>query len=195
MIASVAAVLFAAAITPGPNNLVVMASANHSLRAAFAPILGVVLGTLILVFVLRLGLGAAMVAHPDIEELLRLAGAGLLAYIALRALATGWADPAGGHAAPESRGLFLAMLVLQVVNPKTWVLATAVSTTHAAEADGSLLTLALLTLAVPSACLLIWAVAGRGMGPFLQRPTVKKSFAAVMALALAGFAAAILLGP
>lgn len=49
MTTSVAAILFTAAITPGPNNFVVMDTAARSrLAAAAAPIAGIVLGTLAL---------------------------------------------------------------------------------------------------------------------------------------------------
>lgn len=49
MSASIAFILFAAAITPGPNNLVVLDVARRNFFATLAPIAGIVLGTLALI--------------------------------------------------------------------------------------------------------------------------------------------------
>ena len=192
MIASVAAILFAAAITPGPNNLVVMDAGRGGLRAALAPIAGVVLGTLGLVFAVRFGLGAAMAARDRAEDALRVAGAALLFYLALRTMIGGWARPAATRPPQADGALFASMLALQLVNPKTWVLATAVAAAHAARAGASLGGLAVLAVVVPTGCLLVWAIAGRGLGHLLERSPIRQGFATLMAAALAGFAVALL---
>ncbi|MEM9348711.1 MAG: LysE family transporter [Pseudomonadota bacterium] len=193
--AAVATILFAAAITPGPNNLVVMNAARAGIRAAIAPIAGVVLGTLIIVLTLRIGAAAAISAQPAVDSLFRLGGAGLLAFLAWRMALSGWVET--GSNKPEGNGsaLFFSMAALQVVNPKTWVLATTVSATHAAQTPSSLAALAVSTALVPTLCLLTWAIVGRGLDKLLERPMLKKAFALLMALILLSFALAILLEP
>lgn len=195
MIVSVATILFAAAITPGPNNLIVMGAARGGLRAAIAPIAGVVLGTLGLVLAVRFGFGAAMAAQDGAKDVLRIGGATLLGYLAVRTLLAGWTDPGKAKQRPADGALFASMVALQLVNPKSWVLATAVAATHAAQTDASLVALIALTIAVPTACLLLWAAAGRGLGSFLERRGIKQAFATLMAIALLGFAAALLVDP
>ena len=122
MSASVAAVLFVAAITPGPNNVVVMdVSARSRLAAAAAPIAGIVLGTLVLVIAVRFGLGAVLDGWEHGRTVLRFAGAGLLAFLAIRVLLGAWTNGTKPGRPPPSHtaGLFAAMLTLQIVNPKT----------------------------------------------------------------------------
>ena len=128
MIGSIAAVLFAAAITPGPNNLVVMsAAARGGLRGAGAPIAGIVAGTLVLVLAVQLGLNAVLAQWPAAVHVFRILAAGLLFYIGVRIVLSGWADKRAslqgdGRGLPlESMKLLVAMLALQIVNPKTWV--------------------------------------------------------------------------
>ena len=187
MSAAVAAVLFAAAITPGPNNFVVMdvAGGAHPMAVA-APIGGIVTGTLALVVGVWFGLDALLARWPAGDVVLRLAGAGLLVYLALRTALAGWSDDAASEARSRRRGhLFPVMMLLQLVNPKTWVLAVAVVTAHG---DAPPLTLLAPVVTVPTACLLAWACAGRGLAPVLARPRVRKVFTALMGSALLAFA-------
>lgn len=194
MSASVAAVLFAAAITPGPNNLIVMdAAARGRLSSALPPIAGIVLGTIGIVLVVRFGLDTVMARWPGASDPLRYLGAGLLLYLAIRMVLAGWRAAGPDQAKPPSSGgTFLSLVALQIANPKTWVLATTVSTTHAAQGDGSLAVLIALTAAVPALCLSAWALAGRSLVPLLQRSVPRCVFAVTMGSILAGFAAALI---
>jgi threonine/homoserine/homoserine lactone efflux protein len=58
--------------------------------------------------------------------------------------------------------------------------------------DAPLPTLLSLVVTVPTACLLIWAAAGRALASVLARPKVRKVFAAVMGSALLAFAIVVL---
>jgi len=192
---AVATILFAAAIAPGPNNLVVMNAARSRLSHAFAPMAGVVLGTLAIVLALRVGAGAAIAALPAVVNVIRVAGAGLLAYLAWRTAQSGWSETVADRTQASGTALFLPMMALQVVNPKTWVLATTVSSAHIAHETSSIAALAMFTVLVPSACLLAWALAGRSLGNLLERPKLKRGFAVLMGLVLLGFAGTILFQP
>lgn len=192
MSASVIAILFAAAITPGPNNLVVMDAARRGLRAALAPISGTVLGTLGLVLTVRFGLDAVIETYEKADTVLRILGAALLGYIGLRMLISGWSPHVGTKQQGIKQAFFAPMLILQLVNPKTWLMATAVAAAHTTQASTSAIQLAALTVAVPAACLFVWAVAGKQLGGFLEQPPARQIFASAMALSLAGFAALLL---
>ena len=110
MSASIAFILFAAAITPGPNNLLVLDVARQGFSATLAPIAGIILGTLVLILGLRLGLDFALSAYPAAEPIMRVAGACVLGYLALRALRAGWSKPSkDDETPPENRALFFAM--------------------------------------------------------------------------------------
>ena len=185
------AILFAAAITPGPNNFVVMDVAGRDRPTAVAATIGgIVAGTLALVVGVWFGLDALLARWPAGDLVLRLAGFGLLVYLALRTVLAGWSDDAASQASSRRQGhLFPVMLLLQLVNPKTWVLAMAVVAVHG---DAPLPTLLSLVVTVPTACLLVWAAAGRALASVLARPKVRKVFAAVMGSALLAFAIVVL---
>ena len=120
--ASVAAVLFAAAITPGPNNLVVMDAASRGrLVSAVPPIAGIVIGTVGMVLAVRFGLDATVAQWPTASSALRYVGAALLLYLASRTVIGGWTATSSADRRSSSlpSGTFLAMLLLQIVNPKT----------------------------------------------------------------------------
>lgn len=53
---------------------------------------------------------------------------------------------------------------------------------------GPLAVLVLLTAIVPSACLAVWAIAGRALAPLLARTVPRRAFVLVMAGVLASFA-------
>ncbi|MEO1638627.1 MAG: LysE family translocator [Pseudomonadota bacterium] len=200
MIGSIAAVLFAAAITPGPNNFVVMsAAARGGLRSAVAPIVGIVSGTLVLVLAVELGLTAVSAQWPAAVHVFRFLAVGLLFYIGIRIVLSGWADnsaslqdedqslPLGGMK------LLLAMLALQIVNPKTWVLAATVGTTYAAQERGSIVMLGVLTVAIPSICLAVWAAGGLVLSPLMERTISRRVFAVCAGGTLIGFAGLLIL--
>ena len=195
MIGSIAAVLFAAAITPGPNNLVVMsAAARGGLRSAVAPIVGIVTGTLVLVLAVQLGLNAVLAQWPEAVHVFRVLAACLLFYIGARIVLSGGADNSAslqdeGRGFPlESIKLLLTMLALQLVNPKTWVLAATVGTIYAAQERGSIVMLGVLTVAIPSACLAIWAAGGLVLSPLMERTIPRRVFAVCAGGILIGFA-------
>ncbi|MEO1564385.1 MAG: LysE family translocator [Pseudomonadota bacterium] len=195
MIGSIAAVLVAAAITPGPNNLVVMsAAAREGLRGAVSPIFGIVTGTLVLVLAVQLGLNAVLAQWPSAVHVFRILAAGLLFYIGFRIVLSGWSDNSvslkdEGRSLPlSSIKLFVAMLALQIVNPKTWVLAATVGTTYAAQERGSIVMLGVLTIAIPSLCLAVWAAGGLVLSPLMERTIPRRMFAVCAGGILIGFA-------
>lgn len=185
-------VLFAAAITPGPNNLVVMdVAARSRLTAALAPIAGIVIGTLGLVIAMHFGLEAVLDRWEHGGIVFRIIGVGLLVLLAVRIVQGGWSgsgEMERSQPPPSPVGLIIAMLTLQVVNPKIWVLALTVNAAHASAVDPSIKLLVGLVIVVPTICLLIWAVAGRTLQPVLARPTARRAFVITMGAILLVFA-------
>lgn len=192
MSTSIATILFAAAITPGPNNLMVMNAAQDGVRAALPAIIGAVTGTVALMFTVRFGLGSAILVQPSIRLILHVIGALLLIYLAVQTLKSGWIDSHVSNSETHHRRLFASIFVLQVVNPKTWVLVTTVSTTHAASSSTSFVMLATLTTLIPAACLVVWAVAGSAMNALFEGPVFRRAFATAAALALTSFSIALI---
>ena len=90
---ALAAFAFVTSITPGPNNLMLMASgANFGLRRTLPHMFGISLGHMLLVICTGLGLGQLFVLYPSLQIALRVIGGVYLLYLAWK-LATG----AGPH--------------------------------------------------------------------------------------------------
>ena len=168
----VTGVLVAAAITPGPNNFMVMeASARGGLAAARNVVLGVVLGSLLLLALIAAGVGQAMRAFPVIAVALSVAGGAYLAWLGVSLILrreSGEAARASG-----AQASILGVASFQLLNPKAWVLTT--TATAVMSEDGQIMTLAGLTALVTSVCLSAWAAAGAASRRWLQ-PRVRLWF-------------------
>lgn len=184
------------AITPGPNNLLVLRAATRAgLRGALAPIVGVVVGGLTLVGLVSLGGGALFAKLPHARSAVTVAGSLYLAWLgaALVAKASrrGSERPDASAGGPESaRGLF----AFQFLNPKSWVLTlTTVSVIGNGHRPTELLALAVLFLVIPTLCLLVWACAGTLLTSALRRRRFRAAFDGVMGTLLIASALLLLL--
>lgn len=74
---------FVSSITPGPNNLMLLASGvNFGFLRTIPHMLGIGVGFLILLLAVGLGLGALLTAYPPIQTALKVAGGAYLLYLA-----------------------------------------------------------------------------------------------------------------
>ena len=196
-VVAVAGFITVAAITPGPNNFIVMTAAGRGGFAAALPaIAGVVAGGLGLLLVVWAGAGAAFTAVPQLRLVLVAAGALYLAWLgAVLIWRTRGKGPGGGR--PGGGGLpstSVGVAAFQFMNPKGWVL---IATAAAAMADGgtgvfALAVLATLLIAIPSVCLSLWAGAGAAIAGWLRRPEARRWFDRAMGTLLIASAALLL---
>ena len=159
-LAPIIGLVWVAAITPGPNNLIVLrASAREGLRAAVPVILGAVTGGLALLAVISAGAGRVFAAAPRVRTSLAVAGGQYLEWLGVRLIAR------AGRAATEDDERVLpraaaprlaTMFAFQFLNPKAWVMVLTVS---AAAADRTV-ALALIQTVVHLVCLSLWAALG-----------------------------------
>ncbi|MCE2917673.1 MAG: LysE family translocator [Rubrivivax sp.] len=114
----------AMSFTPGPNTTLAAAlAANRGLRAAMAFVCAVPVGWGMLLLISSLGVGALVQAWPAARWALKIAGLGLLLWLALQL----WR---AGGTLREARELeigFSQGVLLQFVNIKAWTLAFMVS--------------------------------------------------------------------
>ncbi|HET9451618.1 MAG TPA: LysE family transporter [Aggregicoccus sp.] len=176
------------ALTPGPNNLVVLrAGARAGWRDALPAIAGIVLGGLALLAVVALGGGALFARLPGARLLVAVAGClylgmlgGRLLVASLRAEA-----PPDAHRAGELPTGVLALFGFQFLNPKSWVLTlTSVSTSQTGTGGEALMGLAALFVLLPAACLAAWALLGALLSTALRRQRVRAWFDRLMGLLL-----------
>ncbi len=179
-----AVVSFATSITPGPNNIMLLASgANYGYVRTLPHILGVNIGYNGLILLSGLGLGAIFAKYPILQDGLRLVGSGYLLYLAWRVLKAG--NPKTNDKAKPFR--FYEAVLFQFVNPKALVLAI---TIIAAFTDSNnplflqLLVIFSVTLPLSFFVSSAWALFGVAIANFLQNERNLKIFNATMAAAL-----------
>ena len=193
---AVSLIVLVAAITPGPNNFIVLATAMRGSRPAiFQAIALIVLGTLSLLLLVWAGAGELFRHQPLLRPLLTLLGGGYLCWMGLRlmlrASITRAAVP-GDSGLPTGSGI----AVFQLMNPKSWVLVlTAFSALPAGMDRGQALAGLLLVFPViTTACLGLWAAAGHMLAPWVSGGRSGLWFDRVMGLLLSLSALMLVVG-
>jgi threonine/homoserine/homoserine lactone efflux protein len=173
-----------AAITPGPNNLMLLAS---GINFGFAPTLPHLLGTgfgfMLMILLIGVGLGQVFAAFPLVYTALKYLGAAYLLWLAWKIAQSGPVGEAGGKARPMR---FIDAAAFQWVNPKGWVAAVTAVTNYAVP--GQPLLTALVVAGVfglagfPSTA--AWVFFGAGLRRILNDPKKLRAFNWTMAALL-----------
>jgi threonine/homoserine/homoserine lactone efflux protein len=176
---------FATAGTPGPNNMMLLASgANFGVRRTAAHILGISAGLGFMVLAMGWGLGGLFAAVPALYEILKWVGVAYLLYLAWHiATAKGGLKPGDPDARPMT---FWQAAAFQWVNPKAWAMALSAVTTYTPHQGyyGQVVVVAVVFMLVGTPCCVAWAAFGRGLRRFLDRPAVLRAFNVTMAVLL-----------
>lgn len=175
---------FVSAITPGPNNVMVLASGvNFGFVRTIPHILGIALGMVVMVSAVGLGLGGLFRALPALADVLRYVGAAFLLYLAWRIARS--AGPVTDGSSQRPLG-FVGAAAFQWVNPKAWVMVFGAVTAYAPR-DGymrNVLVVAVVFGLVVIPSVSVWAAFGMAMRRFLASPWRLKVFNVAMAALL-----------
>jgi threonine/homoserine/homoserine lactone efflux protein len=174
---------FVMTVTPGPNNLMLMASGvNFGMRRSVPHVAGVTLGVVFLVLVVGAGLGQALARHPEAAAALKAASVGYMLWLAWR-IATA-APPEG--AAPAGRPLgFWQAAAFQWVNPKAWGMAvTAIAAYAPAAGWAGVAPVAFAFLLVGPPCNVLWVAMGQALRRLLADRRALRAFNLGMAALL-----------
>ena len=170
-------------ITPGPNNVMVAASAaNHGIGATTPHMFGIAIGFSLMLTLVCAGLGSALLNWPLLLPLFRWVGSIWLALLAWQ-IAT--APPPGEGGRDRVLGFFGAA-AFQWINPKAWVMAVTAMATYT-NPDLYVVSVLIVGLAfalvnVPSVS--TWAGFGSALRDWLSDPARLKWFNITMALLL-----------
>ena len=176
---------FVAAITPGPNNIMLAASgANFGFKRTLPHIAGVTVGFFFLLLLVGLGLGQLFEAFPIIRQVFRVAALGFILYLAWRIANSGGGKDQSERARPIS---FWEAAAFQLINPKAvvmsiTVIATFISPDHDFAFQFSLLVASFTVLTLISVA--AWAAFGLVLGNIISTPKSQRMFNIVMALLL-----------
>ncbi len=178
---------FVASITPGPNNLMLLASGmNFGFRASIPHLAGVCIGFFVMMVAIGAGLGAVFTQVPQLYVAIKWLGAAYLLYLAWRIAAT----PVDGDAAQAARPArplgFLGAAMFQWVNPKAWAMTVSAFATYVPAAPGPAMVLGVssLVFVINLPCISAWALFGARLRHWLAEPRRARAFNWAMAALL-----------
>ena len=181
-------------ITPGPNNLMLMATgANFGAQRAAPHASGIVLGFTFMIVAIGLGVAQLFQIYPLAHQLL-----GVVSVIYLLYLAYKTATSRTNLDSPEPTGkpiTFWQAAAFQWVNPKAWTMALAAVTVYAPQpvTYKEVIVVAAIFGAINLPCISVWLLLGVKMRRFLTTPARLRSFnwtmAGLLLLSLAPIAA------
>lgn len=180
LLTALIAFAFVTSVTPGPNNLMLMASgANFGFRRSIPHMLGISIGFVGMVALIGLGLGRVFDAVPVSYTIMKLLSVAFLLYLAFK-IAT---------AAPINEGkeegrpfTFLQAAAFQWVNPKAWAMAIGAITAYAADQSWqSVVIVAVVFGAVNLPSITLWTTLGREAKRVLTSPERLRLFNWTMA--------------
>ena len=175
-----------AAITPGPSNTKIVATASAAGWWRGLPcVLGASAGMGTLLFCSALGLGQLVIAQPMLLKVLNWGGAAFLLWLA-------WKIANAGRVSdlrvPKPVG-FIGAAAFQWINPKGWLVAVGAAGTYLQATSDNALSQALafgalfFAGALPSG--LVWLALGASVHALLRDERSARTFNIVMAVALA----------
>jgi threonine/homoserine/homoserine lactone efflux protein len=177
--------VFVTAVTPGPNNIMLLSSGlNFGVQRSWPHLLGVSIGFAFMTTLVGLGLGGIFERVPQLYTVLKFAGAGYLLWLAWRIAS---ADPHLNETDPGARPLtFFEAAAFQWVNPKGWVMAIGAISTYAAIAtfplNVAVITMLWLVLGLPASG--VWVFFGATLQRVLNQPSKVRAFNIAMGLGL-----------
>ena len=174
-------------ITPGPSNLILLASGlNFGFRRSLPPALGVSLGFLSMLFLTGLGLGRIFQAGTVAYMVLRILCLVYILYLAWKIARSRSTGEPGDNRADRPLSFYQAGL-LQWVNPKAWAVALIVNVAYTAPGKGisGLMVPVLVFGAVNLPSISVWAGFGAFFKRLISNPKAVRIFNLAMALLLA----------
>ena len=163
---------FVTSITPGPNNLMLLASGtNFGWRRSLPHLLGISFGFGVMLALVGLGLGEVFTRYPGLHDVLKW---GSLAYLLYLAVKVATAAPPAAQGGDQGRPMgFAAAALFQIVNPKAWAMALTAVTAYG-ELGIAALTAVFVLVNLP--CCGSWALLGEQMRRWLHRPRALQAF-------------------
>ncbi len=174
---------FVTSVTPGPNNIMLLASGvNFGFRRTLPHMFGIALGHAFMVFVVGIGLVGMFISYPPARSALMVVSVVYMLWLAWK---IAHAAPPEGSTTQGSPLTFLQAAAFQWVNPKAWIMALGAVTLYAPGQEW----LAVAWVAggfvlvnFPSVAL--WALAGTGLRRLLDDPRWLRGFNYTMAILL-----------
>lgn len=161
-------------ISPGPNNIMVMASgANIGFMRTIPHILGIIFGFSFMVIMVGVGLMRVFAFYPLLHLILNAFCITYLFYLAWKIAQS----KSNNTDEPYQAMSFIAAANFQWINPKAWTMAiTAVSVYNTSENWQGVLFVSLMFALINIPSMSLWAFAGQKLQGWLSNPLRLKWF-------------------
>lgn len=188
LVLTLVAFAFLSAGTPGPNNVMLMASGmNYGFRRSLGHIMGVALGFPLMIVAVGLGLSQLFAMVPWLEMALKYVCAVYLIYLAYKITTARPTIAEGGALEVSGSPLtFVQAAAFQWVNPKAWVMATTALTVYALplSSTGNAFAVAAAFVFAGTFTASSWTALGDRLRLFFSDPVRLRVFNAVAAVLL-----------
>lgn len=183
LLLALAGFAFVTSATPGPNNMMLMASgANFGVRRTVPHMLGVAWGFALMIVLVGLGIDRLIASNPALETALKWISLAYMLWLAWKIANA--APPQQAPSSPQARPFtFLQAAAFQWVNPKAWAMALGALSAYAAGVGGALVVGAVFAV-VNLSSVSIWAMSGQGLRRLLTTPARLRLFNITMAILL-----------
>ena len=180
LLLALAVFAFVSSITPGPNNLMLMASgANFGFRRTIPHMLGIGIGFVFMILLVGAGLIQIFDAYPVSHTILKIFSVAYLLYLAWK-IAN--AAPAGSGETSGTPLTFLQAAAFQWVNPKAWTMGLTAITVYTPDRSmDAILVVGLVFGLINLPAVSSWTVLGQQLARLLRNPGHLRMFNWLMA--------------
>ena len=187
LFAALIAFAFVTSVTPGPNNMMLLASgANFGFARSVPHMLGISLGHMAMTLIVGLGLVGVMLAVPAATVALKVVSVIYMLWLAWKLAHAAAPGEAGGRKNGGAQPMtFLQAAAFQWVNPKAWAMSLGAVAAYAPEQSlGSVALVAAVFAATNLPSVSLWALAGGALRRWLTSPARLAAFNWTMAVLL-----------
>jgi threonine/homoserine/homoserine lactone efflux protein len=188
LLAALAVFAAVSSVTPGPNNLMLMASGiNFGFRRTLPHMLGVGLGFTLMIILIGLGVMQFIEAIPASGLAIAILSAVYMLYMAWKIATTNTAPQiADGQVSGSKPFTFLQAALFQWVNPKAWTMALTAISIYTPKSQGwlAIFIVAGIFGIINLPCTSLWAAMGAKMSVLLSDPIRRRVFNIIAALLL-----------
>ncbi len=176
---------FVAGITPGPNNMMLMASGlNHGVQKSIPHYLGICFGFPVMVAVVGFGMGAIFSKYPAIFLAIKLSG---ICYLLFLSWKVANADNLNAKQSTRDPLSFTQAAIFQWLNPKAWVIAVGALAAFTTQDNFTLsvITVIIVYFFMGFLCMGVWLKLGQALQQYLSHGKRRQFFNILMGLLLA----------
>lgn len=163
--------LWVAAITPGPNNMLLTSSgANYGFLRTIPLMIGIMLGMQCILLLVAFGVGSLILLYPALHLILKVAGSAYLLWLAWKIGTATYERLETDAPSPEPIPFWQGGL-LQVINPKAWLMALGAVASFSLAGSQYLHSVALISIGIALVNIvagIIWIAFGSLIGTLLR---------------------------